>query len=486
MGYLRKSIKEIHEALVNGFVTPQELVREALTKAHDNNDNAFEYICDKEAYEAIKSLESKDKNNILWGIPFVVKDNFSTKDIPTCASSNILKGYIPIFSSEAVKRLEDAGAILIGKTTLDELAMGGSGTTGHLGVTYNPWDSSHKYQIGGSSCGSAASVAAGIVPFALGSDTGDSVRKPAGFGALVGIKPTWGRISRYGLFPFAPSLDHVGYFTRNVSDSAVLLEILAGRDTKDATSSDKPVEKYSDAVKGELHGKRIAVIDEVLNSIKNADILNGFNETIKKMEEKGAIINHVSVDINLLKAIYPTYIVISCAEATSNNANLDGIKFGPREVGNSYEEIMTNSRTKGFSELIKRRFVIGSYSLLKENQDELFFRAQKTRRLIVNAINKILEQNDGIFMPSAPGIPPLIQSSSSDKLSDEYLIADNYMAIGNFGGYPSITLPIGFSEGLPFGANLTCKIFDECNLFNIASGIENVTGLKDISAKGGK
>ena len=255
MGYLRRSIKEIHEALISGAVTPEELVREALTKAHDNNDNAFEYICDKEAYEQIKDLGSKDKNNMLWGIPFVCKDNFSTKDIPTTASSNILNGYVPIFDSEVVIRLKKAGAILIGKATLDELAMGGTGTTGHLGDTYNPWDPSHKHQIGGSSCGSAASVAAGIVPFSIGSDTGDSVRKPAGYSALVGIKPTWGRISRFGLFPFAPSMDHVGYFTRNVFDGAVLLETLAGRDDKDSTSSTEKVIKYSDSVDGNLRQK---------------------------------------------------------------------------------------------------------------------------------------------------------------------------------------------------------------------------------------
>ena len=486
MGYLRRSIKEIHEALISGAVTPEELVREALTKAHDNNDNAFEYICDKEAYEQIKDLGSKDKNNMLWGIPFVCKDNFSTKDIPTTASSNILNGYVPIFDSEVVIRLKNAGAILIGKATLDELAMGGTGTTGHLGDTYNPWDPSHKHQIGGSSCGSAASVAAGIVPFSIGSDTGDSVRKPAGYSALVGVKPTWGRISRFGLFPFAPSMDHVGYFTRNVFDSAVLLETLAGRDDKDSTSSTEKVIKYSGFVDSALKGKKIAVIKEIVDSITNEDIKTAFESNLKALETAGAIINTVSMDSDLLKAIYPTYIVISCAEATSNNANLDGIKFGPRMGGDTYEEVMMNARTKGFSELIKRRFVIGSYALMRENQEELFLRAQKARRLIVNAVNEILKDNDGIYIPSAPNVAPLFEGNSSNKLSNEYLIADNCLAIGNFGGLPSITLPLGFSNGLPFGCNLTCKPFDEATMFSIASGIENITGLKDLSAKGGK
>ena len=397
-----------------------------------------------------------------------------------------MNGYTPIFDSEVVSRLKEAGAIMIGKATLDELAMGGSGTTGHLGATYNPWDDSHKYQIGGSSCGSAVSVAAGIVPFSIGSDTGDSVRKPAGFGAMVGMKPTWGRISRYGLFPFAPSMDHVGYFTRNVFDSALLLETLAGRDVKDSTSSTEKVVKYTDSVDCNLKGKKIAVIKEVFDSIPEGDIKTAFENNLKGLEAEGAIINYVSMDTDLLKAIYPTYIVISCAEATSNNANLDGIKFGPRIGGESYEEVMMNARTKGFSELIKRRFVIGSYSLMRENQEELFLRAQRARRVIVNAANEILKDNDGIYLPSAPTTAPLIEDSSGDKLSNEYLIADNHMAIGNFGGFPSITLPLGFSNGMPFGANLTCKVFDECTLFSIASGIEKVTGLKDLSAKGGK
>ena len=244
MNYLDLSIEEIHQAILDGKVTPLDLTNAAIAKAKADNNNAFEYICEKEALEAVNNLDPTKKNNLLWGIPFVLKDNFSTKDIPTCASSNILKGYLPIFSSETYLKLVEQGAILIGKTTLDELAMGGTGTSGHLGPTFNPWDPSHKHQIGGSSCGSAAAISAGIVPLAIGSDTGDSVRKPASYGGLVGFKPTWGRISRFGLFPFAPSMDHVAYFTRTVKDSAIVLETLAGRDEKDATSSNRPVESY--------------------------------------------------------------------------------------------------------------------------------------------------------------------------------------------------------------------------------------------------
>ena len=485
MKYMNLSILQIHEAILNGEVTPLELVKEALESAKKDDNNAFEYICEKEALEKVNNLDPSKKDSPLYGIPVVIKDNYCTKDIPTTGSSNILNGYLPIFSSEVVLRLEKAGAIVIAKSTMDELAMGGSGTTGHLGTTYNPWDKSKTHLIGGSSCGSAASVAAGIVPYSIGSDTGDSVRKPASYSALVGLKPTWGRISRFGLFPFATSLDHVAYFTRNVTDSALLLNVLAGRDNKDFSSSFKPVEDYTKRLNESVKGKRIAVIKEIVESISNTNIKDAFNKNISALKEQGAIVESVSIDHKLLKAIYPTYIIISCSESTSNNANLDGVNFGPRESGESFEEIMTNTRTKGFSRLIKRRFVIGGYSLLRENQDELFLRAQKCRRLIVNSFNKIFESYDAIYCPASPTTAPLI-SGDSDALSDEYLIADNYMAFANMGGFPSITLPLGFDEKLPFGGNLTAKPFDESCLLSIAKTIENCTGLKDLVAKEGE
>ena len=485
MKYTNLSIDQIHAALLKGEVTPLELVKEAIALAKEDDNNAFEYICEKEALEAVNKLDPSKKENLLYGIPVVIKDNYSTKDIPTTASSNILNGYVPLFDSEVVIRLENEGAIVIAKSTMDELAMGGSGTTGHLGTTYNPWDKTKTRLVGGSSCGSAAAVSAGIVPFALGSDTGDSVRKPASFAGLVGLKPTWGRISRFGLFPFACSLDHVAYFTRNVKDSASMLNVLAGRDDKDASSSFKEVEDYTSRLGESLKGKKIAVIKEIYESVNNKTILDAFNKNLDALKEKGAVVDYVSIDVKLLKAIYPTYIIISCAESCSNNANLDGIKFGPRIEGESFEEVMTKTRTEGFSRLIKRRFVIGSYSVLRENADELFIRAQKCRRLIVDAFNKVFEKYDAIYCPAAPNVAPLI-NNSSDALSDEYLIADNYMAFANMGGFPSITLPIGFEDGLPFGGNLTAKPFDEANLLSISQHIEDATGLANLCAERGK
>lgn len=480
MSYLDLSLKELHEALVEKKVTPLELTEEALKRAHENKDNAFEFIDDEGAKAFAASLTEPEKDNPLWGIPYFSKDNYSTKGIPSTASSDILNGYIPVYDATVITKLREAKAVLLGKTTLDELAMGGTGTTGHLGVTYNPWDPSHKRGIGGSSCGSAAAVAASIVPFALGSDTGDSVRKPASLAGLVGMKPTWGRISRYGLFPFAPSLDHVAYFSRDVYSSAVLLDVLSGRDIHDSTSSTKPVERYEEDLDKPVAGMKIAVIKEIVDSISDEEIKKHFENSIKAAKEQGIAVDFVSFDKKLLESIYATYMVISCAEATSNDANLDGIKFGPYHGGKSYQEVMFNARDKGFSELIKRRFVIGSYCLMRENQEELFLRAQRNRAKIVEKVNEILKDYDFIYLPAAPSVAPLFENVS-DKLSDEYLMADNHLVLGNFAGLPSITLPLFFKEGLPVGINIMGRAFEEKKLFQIAAAFERASGLANVS-----
>ncbi len=485
MHYLDLTIREIHDALVQHKITPLELTKEALKRAKENSDNAFETIVEETALKEAASLTEVEEDNLFWGIPVVIKDNISTRNIKTTASSEILRDYVPIFDATVVEKLKKAHAIIIGKATLDELAMGGTGTTGHLGVTYNPYDAHHERVVGGSSCGSAVSVADAIVPFALGSDTGDSIRKPASYAGLVGFKPTWGRISRYGLFPFAPSLDHIGFFTRSVEDAALGLNLLAGRDLKDSTSSNREVEDYTSLLNHDIIGKKVAVIDEIVSSIQNQDIVGQFNESLKWLEKQGAVINHVSLDETMLGSILPTYMVISCAEATSNNANLDGIKFGPRYEGKTYEEVMMNARTKGFSELIKRRFVIGSFALMKENQELLFLRAQKNRRKIVEAVNGILADNDVIYLPAAPSIAPKL-TDSSDRLSEEYLIADNHLALGNFAGLPSITIPIGLLDGFPFGANVMGKAFQESEVLQVAKRIEDYSGLINLSTRRGK
>lgn len=484
MSYLDKNIVELHNLLVEKKVTPLMLATEAIEKAKKDPNNAFETILEKEALEFAKTLVEPEKDNLFWGIPYVAKDNFSTKDILTTASSNILKDYVPVFDATVIKKLKEAKAVLIGKTTLDELAMGGTGTTGHLGTTYNPYDPEHKYMIGGSSCGSAAAVAGGIVPFALGSDTGDSIRKPASYAGLVGYKPTWGKISRYGLFPFAPSLDHVGFFTRSVLDAAYSLNLLQGKDYNDSTSSFLPNEDNAEDIDKGIEGMKIAVLKPIISSVHEKVILDAFDKTVEGLRKAGATIDYIDFDEDLLNAIYPTYMVISCAEATSNNANLDGIKFGPRIGGeNTYQEVMMKARTAGFSELIKRRFVIGSYSLFKDNQKYLFLRAQKARHMIVRKINEVFETYDAIYLPCVAKVRNPFEGGYSDKLSSTYLVAENHLAIGNFGGLPSISLPIGLDNKFPFDGNLTAKAHEDKKLLRIAYALEKITSLKDLSVE---
>ena len=474
MNYLSLNIYEIHKALVNKEVTPLDLVKEALEKIKKDTNNAFEYVYEKEAIEIAKQLKEPEVDNPLWGIPFAIKDNFSTKGIPTTASSKLLEGYLPPFDAEVYTRLLNKKAIPIAKTTLDELAMGGTGSSGHLGKTFNPWDESKTRMIGGSSCGSAAACAAGIVPYSIGSDTGDSVRKPASYSALVGFKPTWGRISRYGLFTFAASLDTVAYFTRNVKDSALLLNVLAGHDIKDTTSSSLPIEEYKD-------NKTLTIIKEIYDDLKDKTIKKAFDELIKGLKEKGYKINTVSIGFDLAKAIYSCYYIISSAEATSNNANLDGIKFGVNKEAESYEEMLFKVRTEGFSDRIRRRFVIGSISLLEENQEEIYLRALRCRRVIVDTFNKILESNDAIILPASPTIAPLFDGDVPKKsFNNDATVSDNYLAFANLGGYPSITLPLGFEDDMPFGVNLTSHHFTESKLLKIAQVVEDITGLKDL------
>lgn len=478
MKYDNLSVLELRKLLDNKEVTTLELFNNSRRLAMKLNEdyNNFVTILDKLEY-------NPNKNSLLNGIPYALKDNFSTKDILTTGSSNILKDYIPIYNSTVYQKLIDAGCVLVGKTTLDELAMGGTGTTCHTGVVRNIWDK--KRMVGGSSAGSANAVASGIVPFAIGSDTGDSVRKPASYVGIVGFKPTYGRISRYGLFAFASSLDHVGIFARNVKDVAIVTDVLKGKDTNDMTSLEDDNIKYADNLDNEIKGRKLFYIKEVINVKTNnketEEIIKKFMDNIDKLRELGFVIEEVSIDKKLLEAVYPTYNIISCAEATSNNANLTGILYGPRSDKDNINDMIFDARTKGFSELIKRRFVIGSYVLQKENQDKLFLNACRVRRIIVDKINDLFKEYDGYILPTS-GIAPLLEDAS-DKLTEEYLILENHLQIGNFGGFPSITIPCGYVNNMPISINLTGRAKEDSLVLNMAYHISNMLGNHDIIAR---
>ena len=481
---ITKTIEELRKDLDSKSVTSKELVKESLELAHKYQEeyNSFVTICDD--VEVSETLEGP-----LAGIPCAIKDNISTKGILTTASSNILKNYVPFYDATVVEKLKKAGTISIGKTVLDELAMGGTGTTGHTGPTRNPWDKDRL--IGGSSCGSAAAVALGIVPFALGSDTGDSIRKPAAYGGIVGYKPTYGLISRFGLFPFACSLDHVGCFTRSVKDVAYVLDCVKGKDARDMTSLPDSKVSFSEEITTDIKGKKLFYIKEMLDRDTYASdidedleaIISNFETIVEDYKKLGASVEAVSFDTKLLEAIFPTYFAISCAEATSNNSNLTGIIFGPRGEGDSIEKIMFDARTKGFSELIKRRFVTGSFILQKENQEKLFLNAQRVRRLIVDKMTELFKTYDGLILPAAGGIAPKFKSETVDKLSKRNLILENHLAIGNFGGFPSITIPCGFVKEMPIGLSITGGIKKDLDVLSIAYALESIYPYKGQIAK---
>ena len=461
------SILELREKLDNGSVTSEELFKDSLEMAHKYQDEYNSFVTIMDNYEKV------DSTSMIDGIPYALKDNVSTKGILTTGSSNILKNYVPVYDATIYKKLKEAGALLMGKTVLDELAIGGTGTTGHTGVVRNPWDKNRL--IGGSSAGSAAAVALGIIPFAIGSDTGDSIRKPAAFGGVVGFKPTYGRISRYGLFAFASSLDHLGVFARNVKDVAIVTDVVKGHDSLDMTSLPNDNKEYSKLLDNDVKGRKLFYIKEALENIDNdpemEKIIDNFKEVIEKCKNLGIEVCEESIDKDLLRAMFPTYKAISCAEVTSNDANLTGIHFGVRGEGNTPEEIIKDARTKGFCELIKRRFVLGSYILQKENQEKLFLNACRVRRMLVDRVNELFKKYDGMIMPAAEGIAPKFDDSA-DMLSDKYLILGNHLVIGNFGGYPSITLPSGFVDNMPVGINITGRVCEDDVVLNIANKIE--------------
>lgn len=475
-------IEKIHEALKNNEITCDELINEALMKAHKLQDkcNAFVTIID--------DATGNVNDNLLSGIPYGIKDNYSTKGILSTGSSKTLKDYVPFFDATAVSNLKKVGAVGVGKTALDEFGMGGTGTTAHTGIIKNPWDT--KRICGGSSAGSACSVAAGVYPYALGSDTGDSIRKPAAYCGIVGYKPTYGMISRYGLFPYASSLDTCGVLTRNVRDAAIVVDGMKGIDENDLTSWDSSDIHLYQNLNKDIKNKKLFYIKEIVD-IENypnaSDILKkhleNFKNTLKIVESLGATVEEISIDKELLKTISAVYMCISCAEATSNMSNLTGLVFGPRGNGDNVMDMIKDYRTKGFSPLIKRRFVIGSYVLQKENQERYFLNATRVRRLIVDKFKNLFKEYDAFILPVGSGIAPFIEDVNELAKSSELSILENHLVIGNFGGFPSITIPNGFINNMPVGVNITGNCYKDSDVLNIAYALEDKMNYKDMIAR---
>ncbi len=479
---MEKSISELHELLKKGEVTSSELVSASLKKSHEIQAkyNAFVTICDDAEGGTVT-------DELVSGIPFGVKDNYSTKDVLSTGSSNTLNNYVPFFTATVVENLFKKGAIMVNKTVLDEFGMGGTGTTGHTGIVKNPWDP--KRMCAGSSAGSACAVASGVYPYALGSDTGDSIRKPAAFCGIVGYKPTYGLLSRYGLFPFASSLDHAGVLTRSVLDAAIVADAMKGIDAKDMTSWDSKDINLTKSLTGTVKGKKLFYIKEIAD-VENyphatqelKEHLANFKNVLKNFEKLGVKVEGVSIDQTLLNAIPSVYVILSCAEATSNMSNLTGIIFGPRGKSTKITEMMKEHRTLGFSPLIKRRFVIGSYILQKENQERYFKNAQRVRRLIVDKMKELFKTYDGLILPVSSG-PAKFFDEGDDAIDENTNVLEEHLQIGNFGGFPSITIPDGFINDLPVGINITGNCYDDANVLNIAYALESTMNYKNQIAR---
>lgn len=470
MNYYDKNIIEIHNDLINKKVASKDLIDFSKNKILETNEkfNAYNLVLD--------SKENNEINTLLSGIPYAMKDNISTKGIRTTACSNTLKDYVPIYNATVYEKLSQSGAIMIGKTNMDELAMGGTGLIGNAGIVKNPYD--EERISAGSSAGSAVAVATKTVPFAIGTDTGDSIRKPAAYTGVVGYKPSYGLISRYGLFAFASSLDTIGVITNSVIDAATVVNTIKGSDDKDMTTIKDMDEIDLTKDFNNLRSKKLFYIKEIVDKSKYTNpntikIIDDFNKLLNLLKSKGYEIYEESIDENLLKALKPVYTAISCAEVTSNNSNLTGISFGHREKGESAMDVIKNFRTKNFSSLIKRRFVIGSFILQKENQEKYFINAKKVRRVVVNTFNELFTKYDGLILPAQSDIAPKICDTTDEMGKDENVL-DNHLVIGNFGGYPSITLPYNKLEGMPVGINITSGFKNDSYMLAVANDIEKI------------
>ncbi|MEO6209208.1 MAG: Asp-tRNA(Asn)/Glu-tRNA(Gln) amidotransferase subunit GatA [Gemmatimonadaceae bacterium] len=413
---------------------------------------------------AVDALAAK---GALAGVPFVAKDNIATTHLQTTCGSRILEGYVSPYEATVITRLRDAGAVLVGKSNMDEFAMGSSNEHSVWGPVLNPIDRTRV--PGGSSGGSAAAVAAGIVRIALGSETGDSVRQPASYCGIVGVKPTYGRVSRYGLVAFASSLDQVGVFGATVADAAAGLEVIAGRDARDATSADCPVDRYTAAATADLGGVVIGRPREYFPKSLDPRIAKRCDDALESLRARGAEIRELSLPHTDLAI--PVYYIIAPAEASSNLARFDGVRYGPRVASTGLREMYESTRTRGFGAEVTRRILLGTYVLSAGYYDAYYRKAQEVRTLIAQDFREVFESGVHLlFTPTTPS-PAFAFGAKSDPY-DMYL-NDIFTATANLAGVPAISVPIGDIDGLPVGGQLIARHFDEQMMFRAAFALES-------------
>ena len=422
----------------------------------------------KRAEEVQKQIDAGILTGPLAGVPVAIKDNMCTRDMLTTCSSRILENFRPTFTSEAVLNLEKAGAVIIGKTNMDEFAMGSTTETSYYGATKNPWNLNHV--PGGSSGGSCAAVAAEECPYALGSDTGGSIRQPSSFCGVVGIKPTYGTVSRYGLVAYGSSLDQIGPIAKDVTDCATILEAIASYDPKDSTSIARETYDFTSALKSDVKGMRIGIPRSYFGDGLDAEVREPILNAVKVLEEKGAIVEEF--DLNLVKYAIPAYYVIASAEASSNLARFDGVKYGYRtEEYEGLHNMYKKTRSEGFGPEVKRRIMLGSFVLSSGYYDAYYLKALRTKALIKQEFDRAFEKYDVIIAPAAPTTAPEIGKSLSDPI--KMYLGDIYTISVNLAGLPGITIPVGKdTKGLPVGMQIIGNCFEENKIIRAAYTFE--------------
>ncbi len=470
--YLDLDIKEIHELLVNKKIKPIDLVEESFKRINDNELNAFITLDYEGAKKRALELENMEvpTDNLLFGIPIAIKDNIMVKDLKCTCASHILENFVSIYDASVVELIKDLGMIIIGKTNMDEFAMGSTSETSYFKAPINPWN---KNKVpGGSSGGSAVSVAARFTPLALGSDTGGSIRQPASFNGIVGMKPTYGRVSRFGLVAFASSLDQIGPMTRNVYENALLLNAISKGDPKDLTSFETD-EDFTRLIGKDIKDMKIAIPNYFVSDVVDKDVLEVFNKVIEMLASKGCKIDYV--DVNHIDKAAILYQIIAMGEASSNLARFDGIRYGLSLKEDTLEDLYKKTRTSGFGREVKRRIMVGSYILSGENAKIYYNKALQIRDDLKKSFEKIFEDYDLILGPTSSRVAYDVNINHDDPLRS--FMDDILVMHANMGGFPSMSLPMGFIDELPIGMQIMGKGFSEAKIYQLGSFIEKELNL---------
>ncbi len=464
------TVHELVKKLDNNEVTSKQIVDAYTNRINEKEKDvkAFITLTTDDAIKQAEAIDKNGRNNELAGIPIGIKDNLCTKNVKTTCASKMLENFVSPYDATVIEKINECEMINLGKLNMDEFAMGSSTENSAMQITHNPWNLNKV--PGGSSGGSAAAVAANMVPWALGSDTGGSIREPSAFCGVVGLKPTYGLVSRYGLVAFASSLDQVGPITKDVTDSAMLLNVIAGKDEKDSTSINHEKEDYTKYLKQDVKGLKIGVPKEFFGEGINEEVKSKLKEAIKTYKNLGAEVEECSLDV--AKYSLATYYIIACAEASSNLGRFDGIRYGYRTKNYSnLDELYKNSRTEGFGKEVKRRIILGTYVLSSGYYDAYYKKAQKVRTYVVNKFNEAFKKYDVLLTPVSPTTAFTIGSKSNNPL--EMYLADICTVSINIAGVPAISIPAGVdSNNMPIGMQLIANRFNEGKIYNAAYAFE--------------